>query len=165
MTDDNLELVLIVAMAKNGVIGVDGDLPWRIPDDLKRFKKLTLGHPCIMGDVTYESLPPKFRPLPGRENIVLTLDPEYEAPGATVKYSWDEALDHCKGKEVAFICGGATIYREGIKRADRLEITLVERDVDGDTYFPVIDYSKWEETNREPHDGFTFLTYQRKVTD
>lgn len=133
-----------------------------------------MGHPCIMGDVTYESLPVFARPLPGRENIVLTFDRDYRPEGTTVFHAFDEALDHVRGKgeAKAFITGGASIYRLGLAVADTLELTRIERDYDGDITFPAVDPDEWEEVAREDHEaedrrsgetvGFSYRTYRRK---
>ncbi len=156
------EIVVIVAVAENNAIGKDGDIPWNIPEDFLHFKKKTMGHPCIMGDVTFESLPESSRPLPGRENIVLTFDRKYNPPGAKIFHSWEDAIEYVKDKEKVFICGGATIYRLGMKVADTLELTRVHRVVkDADTFFPEIDFKEWKLVNEERHEEFSFLTYRR----
>lgn len=154
------EIILIAAVAQNGVIGNRGKIPWEIKDDLKHFRELTMGHPCIMGSKTYESLPKK--PLPGRENIVLSHDPDYKAPQAVVKNSLEEALKYCEGKKKIFICGGASVYKAGIDIADRLEITRVHKEYEGDVYFPEFDENEWKLIKREDKGEFSFLTYVRK---
>ena len=117
------EIIVIVAVAQNGVIGKDNDIPWRIKEDFQHFKDATLGFPCIMGDKTYESLPEGARPLPGRENIVLTFDKNYKPEGTTIFHDFYEAIEYVrsKGIEKAFITGGATIYKLGMQVADKFE--------------------------------------------
>jgi len=166
------QIIIIAAVAKNGIIGSKNDIPWRISEDFKRFKRLTLGHPCIMGDATYESLP--SRPLPGRENIVLTLNRAYCPPGVTLLHDFDDAIAYVRGKgaQLAYITGGATIYRLAMKVADTLELTRVHRDVQGDVRFPEFDPNDWEKVFEEAHEGldrvsdspvsFTYETYQRR---
>ena len=154
------EIIIIAAVAENNVIGKDGKIPWHIKEDFQHFKNLTLGYPCIMGDKTYESLP--IKPLPGRENIVLTFDKNYNPKGVTIKYSFEDAFEHCKGKEKIFIIGGASIYKQGLKFADRMEITRIHKAYDGDTYFPEVNFDEWEIEKKEDHDGFSFITYVRK---
>ncbi|PIU23156.1 MAG: diacylglycerol kinase [Chloroflexi bacterium CG08_land_8_20_14_0_20_45_12] len=154
------EIIAIAAVAKNNVIGKEGKIPWYIKEDFEHFKRLTIGHSCIMGMNTYESLPTK--PLPKRENIVLTFDKDYNPSGTVVRHSFKEALDHCKGKDKVFICGGASVYKLGMEVADRLEITHIDKDYDGDTYFPKIDLDKWEVSDKEDHDQYSFVSYSRK---
>jgi dihydrofolate reductase len=154
------EIIVIAAVAKNGVIGKDGKIPWYISEDFKHFKKLTMGHPCIMGENTYYSLP--IKPLPGRENIVLSFNKELKIPGAIVKNSFEDALEHCKNKDKVFICGGASVYKLGVKVADRLELTRIHRDYEGDVYFPEVDFNKWKLAKRIDKDFYSFLTYVRK---
>jgi dihydrofolate reductase len=154
---------LVAAVAANGVIGTDGKLPWRIPEDLRHFKALTLGHPVIMGRKTWESL---GRPLAGRENIVLTRTPGYEAPGAHVAASLDGALALCAGEPAAFVIGGSELYAAALPRADGLVLTEIERDYSGDARFPDWDRSAWRETQRKPQTGadglrFDFVLYER----
>ncbi len=161
------EITVIAAVARNGVIGKDGDIPWRIKEDFARFKEKTWGHPCIMGEKTYKSLPKNARPLPGRENIVLTFDRNFKEPGITTMYSFEDALKHCEGKEKVFITGGASIYKLGLEVADTLELTRIHKDFEGDTYFPVVDFDDWEEVSRqdmehEKHGAYSFITYKRK---
>jgi dihydrofolate reductase len=154
-------ITLVLAMAKNGVIGKDGAIPWRIPDDLKRFKQLTLGKPVIMGRKTWESLPRK--PLPGRDNIVVTRQLEWRADGAITASSLDLAL--ANAGDVSVI-GGGEIYREALPRADRIELTEVHRDFEGDAHF-AFDRKDWRELARENHatpDGlaYSYVTLTRK---
>ena len=161
------EIIVIVAVAQNGVIGKDGDIPWRIKEDFQHFKDLTMGHPCIMGDKTYESLPENAKPLPGRENIVLTFDKNYHPEGTTIFHSFEEAIEYCKDKEKVFITGGASIYKLGLKAADILELTRIHKDFEGDVFFPEINFDEWElikkeDKTDEKHGAFSFLTYVRK---
>jgi dihydrofolate reductase len=158
-----VEIIVIAAVAENNVIGNKGDIPWRIKEDFLRFKELTMGSSCIMGDRTYNSLP--VRPLPGRENIVLTFDKSFNPPGVVVKYSFEDALKHCKNKKKAFICGGASVYKLGLGVADTLELTRVHKNYEGDTFFPEIDFSQWNLEKEEKHEGYSFLTYSRKKTE
>jgi dihydrofolate reductase len=155
---------LVVAMADNGVIGKDGRLPWRIPDDMRRFKALTLGKPCVMGRKTWESLPKK--PLPGRLNIVVTRERDYRAEGATVVHSLDEALTCANGADEICVIGGVEIYRAALSRADLIHLTQVHGDIDGDTHMPQFDRTPWRETAREDHatpEGlrFSYVTLEK----
>lgn len=159
-------LTLIAAVARNGVIGVDNRLPWRLPADLKHFKALTTGHAVIMGRKTWESLPENFRPLPGRRNIVVTRDGYYRAAGATVAASLAAAMAAAEGGE-AFVIGGAELYAAAMPLADRLQLTEIDADFEGDTWFPAIDRGQWREAAREAHHDdagfdYAFVTYQRK---
>lgn len=159
------ELVVVVARARNGVIGIDNRLPWHLPEDLKHFKALTTGNAVIMGRKTWESLPPKFRPLPGRLNIVVTRDRSYVADGATVAHSLPQAVA-AAGDSRAFVIGGAEIYAQALPLATRLEITEVDADVAGDAFFPAPDAGVWREAAREAHASanglrFAFVSYER----
>lgn len=130
---------IIVAIGKNRAIGKDNQLLWRIPDDLKRFKALTAGHPVIMGRKTWESLPEKFRPLPERTNVIVTRQTGYAIVGAVVAHSLAEALNVARvahGCEEIFIIGGAQLYAEALPFADRLYVTLIDDEKDADSYFP-----------------------------
>lgn len=154
---------LVAAVAANGVIGADGRLPWRLPEDLRHFKSLTLGHPVIMGRRTWESL---GRALPGRENIVVTRAPGYAAPGASVAASLDAALALCAGEPTVFVIGGGELYAEALAVADGLVLTEIQRDYPGDARFPDYDRSAWRETQRQPQTGadglrFDFVLYER----
>jgi len=167
------EIIIIAAVARNGVIGSKNTIPWRISEDSRRFKRLTLGYPCIMGDSTYDSLPDPWRPLPGRENVVLSLDPDYARPGIIVFGQFERAIDYVRGQGVdkAFITGGATIYGLALPVADTLELTHIDRDYPGDVLFPPVDYSHWglvSEERRESRDSisgetvrYSFSTYRR----
>ena len=131
---------LIVAMAKNKVIGKDNKLPWQIPEDLKRFKRLTLGHPIIMGRKTFESI---GRPLPGRDNLVLSRDPQYQAVGIQSFTSLEEVLQFCRNNyatdEEVFVIGGEQIFKQALPLADRIYLTKILSEVEGDTFFPDFD--------------------------
>jgi dihydrofolate reductase len=156
-------IYLIAAVAKNGVIGAGGKLPWHLPEDLKHFKNLTLGHPIIMGRRTWESF---SKPLPGRESIVVSRTPGFEAPGASVAATLEAAVALCAGEPLAFVIGGAQIYAAALPLADGLVLTEIERDFVGDTRFPAWDRRNWRETQRETHtalDGmrFDFVLYER----
>lgn len=162
------ELVLIAAMAANRVIGVDGQLPWHLPADLRRFRQHTSGHPVLMGRRTFESI---GRPLPNRTNMVLSRDPDYVADGCWVYDSLADAVTAAAvapGGEQVWIIGGGDLYRTTIDIADRLELTVLDAEIEGDTYFPPIDLHRWELAASEHHDadashafGFEFRTYLR----
>ena len=156
------EIVIIAAVARNRVIGKDNTLIWNIPADMAHFKSLTSGQTVIMGRKTWDSLPPRFRPLPGRRNIVISRQQGYLAPGAEVAGSLEEAIDLAVTAEIAFIIGGEQIYRQAMASADRLEITAVELEPEGDAWFPEIDPATWTETERKAGDGFAFVTYRRR---
>lgn len=152
-------LVLVLAMADNGVIGDHGAIPWRIPQDMKRFRALTIGHPIVMGRKTWESFPK--RPLPGRTNIVITRDAAYVAEGAMVVHAFDDALARAQAERPAQIgiIGGAAIYREALPRAARIELTEVHIDAQGDVRLALFDRSVWRETAREEHATAEGLRY------
>ena len=155
-------IYLVAAVAANGIIGANGQLPWRLAEDLKHFKRLTMGHPIIMGRKTWESLK---GPLPGRDNIVITRQAGYEAPGAAVANSLEAALALCLGEAVVFVIGGAGLFAESLPIAAGLVLTEIYRDFEGDTRFPEYDRSRWKETQRERHvtaDGmkFDFVLYE-----
>jgi dihydrofolate reductase len=156
------KVYLVAAVAATGVIGKDGGLPWQLPEDLKHFKRLTLGHPVIMGRRTWESL---GRALPGRDNIVVTSQPGYDAPGASVAGSLEAALALCAGEPVAFVIGGSRLFAEVLPIAAGLVLTEIQRDFPGDTWFPPYDRTRWREAQREAHaaaDGmrFDFVLYE-----
>jgi dihydrofolate reductase len=167
-----IEIVLIVAVAENGVIGSDDRIPWRLKTDQARLKAMTMGKPIVMGRKTFVSL---RRPLPGRTNIVITRDPAFRAPGAVVTDSLAAAMDVARGDalrrsaaEIAVI-GGAEIYAQSMESADRLEMTEVHARPDGDTRFPPVDAGKWQEVARQHHPAgpddsaaFSYVTYRRK---
>ena len=138
-----MSLSLIWAQASNGIIGADGTMPWHLPEDLAHFKELTLGSTVIMGRRTWESFPTRFRPLPGRRNVVVTRDPAWAAEGAEVVHSIDDALEVDASP---WIIGGAQLFLATIDRAARLEVTEIDISPDGDTYAPAIDFSVWQLT-------------------
>jgi len=140
------KISIIAAASKNMVIGKDNDLPWNLPSDLKSFKKITEGHFVIMGRKCWESIPEKFRPLPKRDNIVITRDPHYEAKGAAVINDLETIIRVFKndGEEgEVFIIGGAQIYKETFKHADKLYLTQIFSEVEGDTYLEGLDFNEW----------------------
>jgi len=137
---------IIAALARNRAIGRDNRMPWRLPEDLRRFRRLTIGHAVIMGRKTFESI---GSPLPGRNNIVITRSRDWSAPGCTVVYSLDAALSAAADSEEAFVIGGAQIYALALPRARRLYMTEIDRDFEGDTFFPELDRSRWREVSRE----------------
>lgn len=159
------ELTSIAAVAQNGVIGADGDMVWNIPADFAHFKATTMGHPMIMGRTTFEGM----GALPGRRSIVVTRDPEYapdqptrEDTSVTVVHSVDEALEQVAGED-AFVVGGAQIYAALMPHVTRLVISEVPLAPEGDTHFPTIDADTWREVAREPREGFTVVTYERRA--
>lgn len=154
---------LIVAIAKNNVIGINNTLPWHLPEDLKRFRALTMGHHIIMGRKTYESL---GRLLPGRTTVIVTRNKHYKLEGALIAYSLEDALALCENDDEAFVIGGAELYQDGLKLADKLYVTEVDLTVDGDAFFPAVDLKHWQETSRETHISaqgmpFSYITYIR----
>jgi len=157
-------VALVAAVARGGVIGRDGVLPWHLPEDLARFREVTLGHPVVMGRRTWESLPERFRPLPGRRNVVVTRNPEWSAAGAERAGSLDEALSLVAGAERVSVVGGGEVFAAALPLADELLLTEIDIDVDGDAFFPP--FGDFVETAREAHvaaDGiiFDFVTYRR----
>lgn len=160
-----MKLGLIYARARNGVIGRDGVLPWHLPEDLAHFKKVTLGAPVIMGRKTWESLPPRFRPLPGRRNIVVTRQAGWSAPGAETADSLEEAIARCESAAHAWVIGGADIYRQAEPLAQVAEVTELDADYEGDAHAPQLG-PDWRELARESHVAangmrFHFVTYGR----
>jgi len=154
---------LVAAVAKNGVIGAHGKLPWHLPEDLKHFKRLTLGHPVIMGRRTWESL---GKPLPGRENIVVSRRSGFEAPGASVAATLEAAVALCTGEALAFVIGGAEIYAAALPLADGIVLTEIQREYEGDTRFPDWERSAWRVAQKETHTSsagvrFDFVRYER----
>lgn len=168
MKPAHFTLSMIVAVAQNGVIGADNDMPWHLPEDLKHFKKLTSGHKIIMGRRTFESLP--FGPLPKRVNIVITRQADLTIEGCVMATSPEQALEHCEAGEEVFVIGGGNIYRQFMPLADKLYITRIHQDFDGDTCFPEMRESEWEKVGEELHGptdkhefSFSFVEYRRKV--
>ena len=164
-----IDLVLVVARARNGVIGKDGAMPWHIPKDLKRFKRITVGKPVIMGRKTFESI---GKPLPGRQNIVLTRDVGWRADGVTVAPNLAEAvaaagLDPRARADGIMVIGGAQVYAEALPSATRIELTEIDAEPAGDTLLPAFDPARWREVARETHPaegdrpGFAFVTLVR----
>jgi dihydrofolate reductase len=157
---------IIVAIASNYAIGKDNDLLWHISEDLKNFKKITSGHPVIMGKRTYESLPK--RPLPGRENIVLTDVAGEKIEGCTMVYNIEQILEYCEGREECFIIGGGSVYKQFFTIADTLYITKVDKDFEADTFFPEILDSEWDLVENVPqyceenNFHYSFRKYIRK---
>ena len=156
---------MIFARAANGVIGRDNTIPWRLPEDMAHFKRLTTGWPVIMGRKTWDSLPPKFRPLPGRANIVITRQPGWKEAGAETAASLADALALCAVSEEVWIIGGAQIYAQAMPLAGRIEVTEIAENFEGDAYAPPLG-PEWRETAREDHVSatgmkFSFITYQK----
>jgi dihydrofolate reductase len=148
-----MRISLVVAHTQNRVIGRDGDMPWRLSNDLKHFKKLTVGHSILMGRKTFESI---GRPLPGRQSIVLTRSTSFEHAGITVAHSWDEAVQRamqCEDYDTSelFVVGGAQIYEMALPHVHRIHSTEIHTQLDGDTLFPIIDINHWKEVSRETH--------------
>ena len=165
-------IAFVVAMDENRLIGRDNDLPWRLPDDMGWFRRQTMGKPCIMGRKTYDSLPDRFRPLPGRLNIVVTRNREYEAPGAVVVHSIGDAIKAAGDVEEIAIIGGADLFRRLLPIADRLYLTQIHGAAEGDVYFPQFEMDGWDETFRQerPADerhrfAFTWLILDRSRDD
>ena len=161
-----MQISLVVAMSENGVIGRDNALPWHLPADLRYFKALTLGKPVIMGRKTYMSI---GRPLPGRQNIVLTRDAAFQAPGCDVCTSLEDARARAGDAEEIMIIGGSALYKETLDHADRIYLTEIHASIEGDTWFPEIDPAKWRETARERHAAdernsldYSFVILQRR---
>lgn len=144
-------IAYVVAMDDNRLIGRDNDLPWRLPDDMRWFRERTMGKPCIMGRKTYDSLPARFRPLPGRLNIVVTRNPGYEAPGALVAHSIEDALPAAGEVDEIIIVGGSALFKKLMPVVDRLYLTRVHGVAEGDVYFPEYNAGEWRELFREEH--------------
>jgi dihydrofolate reductase len=158
-----MKLSLVVAVAENGVIGQAGKLPWHLPDDLTHFKRLTVGHTVLMGRKTFESI---GRPLPDRQNIVLTRDPSFTAEGVEIVHSLDDALTHARGEEV-FVIGGEALFRDALPNVDRIHLTLVHANVEGDVHFPLDSLTGWRVISDEHHPAdarhafaFSFRVYE-----
>jgi dihydrofolate reductase len=158
----------VVAMDRNGLIGAGNRLPWRLPEDMRRFRQITMGKQVLMGRRTYETIPARFRPLPGRTNIVLTQQLDYDAPGCTIVHSLSQALSAASEREELMVIGGALLYEQLLPQADRIYLTLIDGEFEGDVFFPALDDAEWQEIEREEHgrDGrhstpFTFLLLER----
>ncbi len=157
---------MIFARAANGVIGKDNALPWHLPEDMAHFKRLTQGWPVVMGRKTWDSLPPRFRPLPGRTNIVVTRQQGWTAPGAKIATSVTDALRLGEDSEQVWVIGGAQIYAHAEPLAQRIEVTEIAQDFEGDAFAPVLG-TQWVETARESHIStnglkFSFITYNKQ---
>lgn len=156
-----MTIAIVAAVARNGVIGRDGGLPWHLPGDLARFKRLTMGHTMVMGRRTFESI---GGALPGRTTVVVTRSPDWRPPdGVVVAHSVAEALGVAAvgDDDVVFVVGGAEVYRQTLDLADVMELTEVDAEPEGDTFFPEVDWAQWTEVARESHSGFSFVTYRR----
>lgn len=149
-------LSLIVAIAHDQVIGVNNTLPWHLPEDLKRFRALTMGHHIIMGRKTYDSL---GRLLPGRTTVIVTRNQDYKVEGALVAHSLTEAIALCKNDDEVFVIGGAELYQDALKFANKLYITQIDLKVEGDAFFPQFDSAEWQETLREAHTSAQGLSF------
>lgn len=161
-------LVLIAALARNGVIGINNTLPWHLPEDMKHFRDTTRGKPVIMGRKTWESLPDAFRPLPGRHNIVVSRNPAYLAEGATVVSSLTAALDAAVNADDVFVIGGAELYRQALPLAQRMVLTRIEQDFEGDAHFPPFTDADWQMTQQDAHVSnnglpFSFIEFVRRT--
>jgi len=162
---NSARITLIAAVARNGVIGRDGAIPWRLPGDLPRFKRITMGCPVIMGRKTWLSL---GKPLPGRRNVVISRTPGVKLEGADVFVSLPEAIAACRDAAEVFVIGGTAAYREALPLAERLLLTEIDADIEGDAHFPDFDRSQWRETLRESHPAsadhplaFSYVEYHR----
>jgi dihydrofolate reductase len=158
-------IAFVVARDRHGVIGKDGRLPWRLPDDMKRVRELTVGKPVIMGRRTYDSI---GRPLPERTSIVLTRDPAFRCEGCLVARTPEDALALARDAPEVIVFGGAGVYKDFLPRADRIYLTEVDTVAEGDTYFPPLDPREWREVDRRPHAAdarhpfaFSFVTLER----
>jgi dihydrofolate reductase len=168
-----MTIALIAAVARNGVIGAGNTLLWRLPEDARFFREQTQGHPVVMGRRTWDSLPERFRPLPGRLNVVVTRQSGWSAPGAVVAGSLDEALAQAEdapvGSDTIFVIGGAQVYAEALPLADRLVLTEIERDFEGEVRFPPWEHAAFREVSRQRHHAappndfdFSFVVYERR---
>ena len=152
-----------VAVAENGVIGKNNDLPWHLPEDLKHFKEITLGKTVVMGRKTFESIFARLKkPLPGRKNVVISRQEAYKVPeGVLVFKSLDDAYKALADEDL-YIIGGAEIYKQALPLAEKLYMTHVAGNYQGDAFFPKLDFSQWEKVEEQPHEGYTFAVYKRK---
>ena len=163
---DTKEITIIAAASENNVLGKNNKLIWHIPDDLKRFKKLTIGHSVIMGRKTFESIP---KPLPERKNIILTRNKNYKAKGALIAHNVEEALNYCENDKQPFIIGGGEIYKLFLDISDKIELTRIHKIYNGDAFFPEILEEKWQLVNSQKYNfkqnisiEFSYLTYIKK---
>jgi dihydrofolate reductase len=159
---------VVAAVARGGVIGRNGGIPWRLAEDMQHFRSLTMGHPVVMGRRTWESLPDRFRPLPGRGNVVVTRNPDWSAQGADRAGSIEEALDLLESEPQVYVIGGGEIYTAALPFADELVLTEIDADIEGDTTFPSWDRGEFAEVERHEHvaeDGtrFAFARYVRRA--
>ncbi len=165
-----MKVSLVAAIARGGVIGRDGRLPWHLPEDMAHFRDATMGHPVVMGRRTWESLPDRFRPLPGRRNVVVTRNPEWNADGAERALSVDDAFRLLADEERVSVIGGGEVFAAALPHADELVLTEIDLDVAGDTTFPEWDRDAFTEVSREVRtaaDGtrIAFVTYRRRLTE
>jgi dihydrofolate reductase len=165
--EKNMSIAIIVATDKNNLIGKDNDLPWKLSADLQYFKKVTMGKPLIMGRNTHESI---GRPLPGRKNIIVTSQADYQAEGCVVVNSIEAAIAETADAEEVMVMGGASLYEQLLPKAERLYLTQVHAELEGDTWFPEWKQADWEEVSREDHQAdeknqfeYSFVVYQREV--
>jgi dihydrofolate reductase len=161
-----VKVIIVAAVARDGVIGRDGELPWRLPEDMSHFRAVTTGYPVVMGRRTWESLPERFRPLPGRRNVVVTRNPGWSAAGAERAGSLEEALELLADEERVSVIGGGELFSVALPFTDELLLTEIDADIEGDTFFPEWDRGAFQEVSREEHvaeDGtpFAFVTYER----
>ncbi len=157
-----MDIILIAAMAANRVIGRRGQTPWHIPEELKFFKATTMGHPLIMGRTTFDSLPAA---LPGRENIILSRDPSFARSGVIRAATFEKALELCRGKKTVFVIGGGQIFTLALPFATGIILSVLDRKIDGDAFFPEFSSTLFQEICRTRHDGaeaFTVITYHRR---
>jgi dihydrofolate reductase len=162
-----VKLSLVAAVARGGVIGRGGALPWHLPEDMARFRETTMGHPVVMGRRTWDSLPDRFRPLPGRRNVIVTRNEAWAADGAERAGSLEEALELLRDACHVFVIGGGELFAEALPVADELRLTEIDLEVEGDAFFPPWERNAFEEVSRESHvsaDGtpFSFVSYDRR---
>jgi dihydrofolate reductase len=158
---------IIVACAHHGVIGRDNALPWHLPEDLAHFKKMTIGKPVIMGRKTFDSIVARLgKPLPGRRNIIVTRNRDWQYPGTDIAHDLPQAIALCQGHDEIFIIGGAELYREAMSLADRLIVTEIDLDISGDVTFPAINPQLWKVLSRDAHNEaalpYAFVVYARR---
>ncbi len=164
-----MKIALIAAMTRNRVIGKDNDLPWKLPDDMKFFQQQTKGHVVIMGRKNYDSLPPKFKPLPNRTNVILTRQENFKAEGCVVVSGLEEALDFARssGEDEVYVIGGGEVYNQALSQSNRIYLTEIDTELSGDTFFPALG-AEWKEVSRRHHPAderhsyaFDFVTYEK----
>lgn len=151
-------VTLIAALGRNRVIGADGTMPWHLPEDLKHFKATTMGHPMVMGRKTFDSI---GRPLPGRRTIVITRNPQWRHSDVETAHSLADALGLAGVAEEVFVIGGGEIFAQAMPFAQRMVLTEIDSSPEGDAFFPAWDPDEWQEVEREQHEGFAFVTYER----